>query len=404
MSPSTPAAPSSQARGADPGSGPRPSFVVPTYPFDRLRPIAELASAHRGGTVDLSVGTPCDPPPRAVIDALAHSGAERGYPPGVGSPAMLDAARDLLERLFGAVIERSQLAACIGTKELVAGLPHWLRLRHPTLDTVLYPAVSYPTYEMGARLAGCRAVPVPAREDGTLDLDSISDDDAARALCLFVNSPSNPTGALDDLGGAASWGRRRGVLVCSDECYTELTLDGPPRSILEHGSDGVLALHSLSKRSNCAGLRAGFYAGDGDVVRYLSELRRHAGFMVPGPIQAAAATAWRDDVHVREQLERYRERLALLVELLASVGIPAGLPAGGFYLWVRAPERARGAESPAWSLTRFLATSAGALVSPGEFYGPDGADHVRIAAVQPLERLALLGERLRSTGAAGGTW
>lgn len=368
------------------------AFTPPAYPFDRLEPLETLASAHPGGLVDLSVGTPCDPPPHAVVAALSASGAERGYPAGVGSAALLDAARSLLQRRFGVGLERTQVAACIGTKELVAGLPHWLRLRSPERDTVLYPAISYPTYEMGARLARCRSVPVPARPDGSLDLDAIAGDDASRALCLFVNSPSNPTGALDDLAAAAAWGRRHEVPVCSDECYTELTLDGRPRSILEHGPDGVLALHSLSKRSNCAGLRAGFYAGDADLVGYLRELRRHAGFMVPGPVQAAAAVAWADDAHVEEQLDRYRRRLERLIEILDLLGIGATMPAGGFYLWVRAPEAA--GESPAWRLTRQLAERGGALVSPGEFYGPGGSGFVRIAAVQPLERLDLVGDRL----------
>src|SRR3546814_2999004 len=149
---------------------------------------------------------------------------------------------------------------------------------------------------MGATLAGCRAVPF-------LDLDEIAEDDAARALCLWVNGPGNPTGDLDDLGAAAAWGRAHDVPVLSDECYVEFTWDGPPRTILEHGTDGVLAVHSLSKRSNLAGARAGFYAGDGDLVHYVSEVRKHVGLLVPGPVQAAAVVAWgaaRSEEHTSE--------------------------------------------------------------------------------------------------------
>ena len=376
-------------------------FVPPTYPFDRLRPLEALASALPGGLVDLSVGTPCDPPPPAVVVALGSSDAERGYPAGAGSPRLIDAARGWIERRFGIGLARDALAACVGTKELVAGVPHWLRLRRPERDTVLYPAVSYPTYAMGAVLAGCRAIPVPARPDGTMALEEVAASDAARALCLWVNSPANPTGRLDDLGAAASFGRAHGIPVLSDECYAEFTWSGPPRTILEHGVDGVLAVHSISKRSNCAGLRVGFYAGDPDIVGYLRELRRHAGLMVAGPAQLAGAVALEDDEHVERQRSRYVERIEAAAAMLEGIGVTVERPGGGFYLWVEAPEGApagrAGAEpgeAPEWRFARFLAASAGVLVSPGEFYGSAGRGFVRIALVQPTERIALVAERL----------
>lgn len=356
-------------------------FVPPPYPYDRLDELKEVAAAQPGGLVDLSIGTPCDPPPPAVVEALARSGAERGYPPSIGSAAYREAAAGWMARRLGIEVDPAHLAACVGTKELVAGVPQWLRLRRPDLDTVLYPAISYPTYAMGATLAGCRAVPFES-------LDAIDADDAARALCLWVNVPGNPTGELADLGAAAAWGRARGVPVLSDECYVEFTWDGPPRTILEHGFDGVVAVHSLSKRSNLAGARAGFYAGDPDLVRYLAEVRKHAGFMVPGPVQAAAIAAWADDVHVDEQRDRYRSRLEAMALALGKAGIDAPLPAGAFYLWVPAPD------GDAWALTRQLAEVGGALVSPGDLYGPAGSGFVRVAVVQPDDRIALVAERL----------
>jgi succinyldiaminopimelate transaminase len=370
-------------------SAPAPAgFVPPPYPYDRLDELKPIASAHEGGMVDLSIGTPCDPPPRFVLDALGGSGAERGYPASIGSAAYREAGRDWLERRLGVAIETSQLAACVGTKELVAGVPHWLRLRDPSRDTVLYPSISYPTYAMGATFAGARAVAVPALPDGRLDLEAIENDDAARALCLWVNTPGNPTGALGDLAAEAAWGRAHGVPVLSDECYVEFTWRGPRRTILEHGTDGVLAVHSLSKRSNLAGARAGFYAGDAELVHYLGEVRKHAGFMVPGPVQAAAVAAWGDDAHVDEQCARYLARLERLAAVLTAAGVPAPVPDGAFYLWVPAPD------GDAWALTRRLAADAGALVSPGEFYGPDGAGFVRVAVVQPDDRIELVARRL----------
>jgi succinyldiaminopimelate transaminase len=365
-----------------------PGFTPPPYPYDRLAPLKARAEAVPGGLVDLSVGTPFDPPPAAVVAALADPDAARAYPPSIGTPAYRSAAVDWLHRRLGVTVAGEQLAACVGTKELVAGVPHWLRLRSPDRDTVLYPAVSYPTYAMGATLAGCRAVPVPVDDRWRIRLDAVEPADAARALCLWVNTPGNPAGGLDDLGAAANWGRSHGVPVLSDECYVEFTWSGPPRSILQHGTTGVLAVHSLSKRSNLAGSRVGFYAGDADLVGYLSEVRKHAGFLPAGPDQAAGAVAWADDAHVDEQRARYRERLDLLAGALRGAGLEVADPDGAFYLWVPAPA------GDAWALARRFAEQVGALVSPGEFYGDAAAGHVRLAVVQPTPRLADLAERL----------
>ena len=181
--------------------------------------------------MDCSIGTPCDPPPDAVLAAMASSGTERGYPTSPGSPAYRGAAARWLDRRFGVTVDpEGEVAACVGTKEFVATTAQFLRLRTPDRDTVLYPSVSYPTYAMGATLAGARSVPVPELPGGGLDFDAIDPGDADRALMVWVNSPSNPTGALSDLGRAAAWGRTRGIPVLSDECYAEFTWDGPPRT------------------------------------------------------------------------------------------------------------------------------------------------------------------------------
>jgi succinyldiaminopimelate transaminase len=365
----------------------RPGFVPPPYPYDRLDRLKPAAEAHDGGLIDLSIGTPCDPPPAAVVRALARSGAERGYPPSIGSPELRAAAQRWMSRRFDVDVPAGQIGACIGTKEFVGTLPQWLQLRTPARDTVLYPAVAYPTYEMGAILAGCRAVPVPVAPSGGIDLGAIADDDAERALCLWVNSPSNPTGALDDLSAAAAWGRAHGVPVFSDECYVEFTWDGPKRTILTEGLDGVVAVHSLSKRSNLAGVRVGFYAGDADLVTYLQEVRKHVGMMVPGPAQAAGVAALDDDRHVGVQRGRYRRRLdGMAAALSAWAGIDVPLPGGGFYLWFDAGD--------GWAFTERLAKEGGVLVSPGEFYGPTVAQYVRVAVVQPDDRIDLVVERL----------
>jgi succinyldiaminopimelate transaminase len=360
-------------------------FVPPPYPYDRLDRLVPVAERHPGGVVDLSIGTPVDPPAPAVVSALSTSDTERGYPPSIGSLAFRRAAAGWISRRFAVDIDPSLIGACVGTKEFVGTLPQWLKLRSPDRDTVLYPQISYPTYAMGATLAGCRAVPVPFTESGGLRLDAIEPSDAQRALCIWTNSPGNPTGAVDDLGAVARWGRDRGIPVFSDECYVEFTWSGPGRSVLEHGVDGVVAVHSLSKRSNLAGVRVGFYAGDPDLVRYLQEVRKHVGMMVPGPAQAAGVVALDDDDHVERQRRRYRRRLERTAAILERwAGRPVRLPAGGFYLWFDGGD--------GWGFTERLAAEGGALVSPGEFYGADG--HVRVAVVQPDERIELVAERL----------
>jgi succinyldiaminopimelate transaminase len=373
------------------------AFQLPPYPYDRVAALGKLAEALPGGVVDCSIGTPCDAPPPGVIEALSSSGSERGYPASAGSPALIGAAAAWLERRFGLpAVPAGSVAACVGTKELVASVPHVLRLRQPERDTVLYPAVSYPTYAMGAALAGCRAVPVPPLpgRPGGLDLSTIAESDADRALVLWSNSPSNPTGGLGDLAAEAHWGRERGVPVFSDECYAEFTWNGPPRTVLEHGFDGVVAVHSLSKRSNLAGVRVGFFAGDPELVEFLRSVRRHAGLMVPGPAQAAGAVALSDDDHVEVQRDRYLQRLTFMAEVLGRAGCPVALPEGGFYLWVPVPSQ----WPDAWSMAEDLARRGGILVSPGDLYGHDGAGFVRVAVVQPMDRLELVADRLLAAG------
>ena len=369
------------------GSG----FQPPPYPYDRLRDVVAAAASLPGGAVDLSVGTPCDPPPDIVRAALATAGPEQGYPPSAGTPALRQSFAGWANRRLGVQVDPdTEVAACIGTKEFVAGTPHWLRLRTPERDTVLYPEVSYPTYAMGATLAGCRAVAVPVRPDWSLDLDAVDESDAARAVCLWLNTPANPTGALDDLVAAAQWARARGVTVLSDECYVEFTWDGPARTVLAAGTAGVLAVHSLSKRSNLAGARVGAYAGDPELVAYLRSVRQHAGFMVPGPVQAAAVVAWDDDAHVEAQRLRYRSRLQRLQSILAAVGIDAVFPRGAFYLWAKAPG------GDAWATAAMLAQRLGIVVSPGEFYGPAATGWFRVAAVAPDDRLDVVEARIGS--------
>ena len=378
----------------------RVPFQLPPYPYDRVAALGKLAAALPGGMVDCSDRHPVRPAPPGVVEALSSSGTERGYPASAGSPALIGAAAAWLERRFG-LADRSRtasVAACVGTKELVASVPQSSGCASPSATPCSTRRCRTRPTPWGPRWPGAGPCPVPPRPAGReawltggLDLESIAPSDAARALVLWSNSPSNPTGGLGDLAAEAAWGRAHGVPVFSDECYAEFTWDGPARSVLQSGLDGVVAVHSLSKRSNLAGVRVGFFAGDAELVEFLRSVRRHAGLMVPGPAQAAGAVALADDEHVEVQRARYRERLAFLAGVLTDAGCPVELPEGGSTSGC--PCR-RSAGSDAWSMAEDLARRAGLLVSPGDLYGDGGAGFVRVAVVQPMDRLELVAERL----------
>ncbi len=373
-------------------------FVPPPYPHDRLVDVRRVAVAAPGGLIDCSVGTPVDPFPGVARQALdAAMGTARGYPPTIGTPEYRAAASGWLARRFGVAIDPNAVLACVGTKEFVASLPRWLSLRTPGRDTVLYPGVSYPSYAMGAALAGLRAVPIPVDGDWRPDVSGVPAADAERALLLWLNDPANPTGVTaspEGLAAAVDWARDRGIVVASDECYAEFTFDehghaAKPVTALASGTDNVLAVHSLSKRSNMAGLRAGFVAGDPDLVTYLGEVRKHAGLMVPGPIQAAAAAALGDDAHVEHQRARYAARRHRLLPVLTEWGIAHTGGPSTFYLWLTAPSIGDG-----WALAAELARH-GILVAPGDLYGDAGAGQARLALTVTDEQVEQMADRLR---------
>ncbi|MGH3360347.1 MAG: succinyldiaminopimelate transaminase [Nocardioidaceae bacterium] len=355
---------------------------LPDFPWDRLADAKARAHAHPGGIVDLSIGTPVDPTPEVVQHALCAAADSPGYPSTAGTPELRDAAVGWLRRRFGIDGVDTVLPA-IGSKELIAGLA--VHLGVGAGDTIVIPALAYPTYEVGAALAGAKVV----ASDSTAALGP-----EAPAL-IWLNSPSNPTGRVlpaDHLRKVVDWARERGTLVVSDECYLEFTWDGErPASVLDDavcgGShEGVLAVHSASKRSNLAGYRGGFVAGDPAVVAELLDVRKNLGLMMPGPQQAALAAALDDDAHVDEQHTRYARRRSLLLEAFEVAGFGIDDSQGALYLWASRDE-------PCMDTVGWLA-ERGILVAPGDFYGAAGSRHVRIAFTAVDERVAAVAERL----------
>lgn len=358
---------------------------LPDFPWDSLAEAKAIAAAHPGGIVDLSVGTPVDPTPELIQHALHAASDAHGYPQVWGTPDLREAiAAWFARRRSATYVDPDGVMPTIGSKELVAWLPTLLGLGPG--DEVGFPDVAYPTYDVGARLAG--ATPKPAR--GLLEYGP------KPPKLLWLNTPSNPTGAvlgLEHLKKVVDWARQHDVIVASDECYAELswTGDEPTPGLLDDrvtGGDltGLLAVYSMSKQSNLAGYRAAFVAGDVGLVRGLVEIRKHAGMMVPWPVQRALLAAVGDDAHVAAQKARYADRRTTLRTALEGAGWRIEHSDAGLYLWTTRGEPCRDSVA---ALARL-----GILVAPGDFYGAAGERHVRIALTATDERIAAAAERL----------
>ena len=379
------AARSTNARAVAGANPPTVAARLPAFPWDSLADAAELARRHPGGIVDLSVGTPVDPVPDVVRAALRAADNSPGYPATAGTAALREAAAGWLARRHGVTVDPAAVLPVIGTKEFIASLP--TQLGCGPGDIVAYPELAYPTYNVGARLAGAR--PVPAAGVVSLGPERVS--------LLWLNSPANPTGQVlpaEHLRKVVSWARERGTVVASDECYIEMGWDAAPLSVLHPDACGgshqrLLAVHSLSKRSNLAGYRAGFVTGDPALIAELLEIRKHAGLIVPAPVQSAMTAALADDAHADEQRARYFARRERLRPALEAAGWAVHHSEAGLYLW------ATHSDLDCRASVERLA-KAGILVAPGEIYGPAGTQYIRVALTATDERIdaavARLGE------------
>ncbi len=345
---------------------------------------AERARSHVDGIVDLSVGTPVDSTPKVAQDALAAATDNPGYPTTIGLPASRQAVVNWLERRFGVTgLGLDGVLPLIGSKEFIASAA--LHLGIGAGDLVVYPRLAYPTYEVGAALVGAR----------TLAADSLTAIGPEAPKLMWINSPSNPTGKVlpvDHLRKVVEWCRERGTLLVSDECYLECSWEEPrPISVLHpdvcgDSHEGILTVHSLSKRSNLAGYRCAFIAGDPTVVAELLAVRKNLGLQMPGPQQLAMIAALDDDTHVAEQHARYAARRAVLKEALLSAGFRIDDSEASLYLWATRDE-------DCWDTVSWLA-DRGILAAPGAFYGAAGEKYVRVAFTATDERVAAAVARL----------
>jgi len=350
---------------------------LPDFPWDKLTHHAATARAHPDGVCDLSVGTPVDPTPAVVQEALRAAADSPGYPTTIGLEATRQAAIDWLSRRHGVTgLGLDGVLPVIGSKELIGSMA--VHLGIGAGDLIGYPALAYPTYEVGAALAGAES----------LATDSLTAFGPRTPRLLWLNSPANPSGRvlpLDHLRKVVDWCRERGTILVSDECYIECAWEGEqPLSILDPqvngGSiEGILAVHSLSKRSNLAGYRCAFVAGDPALVGELLAVRKNLGLQMPGPQQRAMIAALDDDAHAVEQHATYAARRAKLKEALLAAGFTIDHSEASLYLWATRGE-------PCWTTVADLA-ERGILVAPGEFYGAAGREHVRVAFTATDERI-----------------
>lgn len=363
--------------------GASPARRLPEFPWDRLAPFKERAASHAEGLIDLSVGTPVDEVAPVIRRALCEAADRPGYPTVAGPPELREAMRSWLHRHTDVGQEVAVLPT-VGSKELVANLPAQLGVGPG--DAVAYPEIAYPTYAIGALLAKAEALPVPDPREAA----------GPRLRLAWINYPTNPTGevaSVEYLRGLVRWARESGVVLASDECYHTLGWDAgrPPVSVLDPAVNdgdltGLLAAHSLSKRSNLAGYRSAFLAGDPAVIADLLEVRRHSGFMVPWAVQRATIAALQDEEHAVEQRRRYESRRSLLRAALEASGFRVDASHAGLYLWATRGE-------DCWATVGHLA-ERGILAAPGEFYGAKGAEHVRVALTATDQAVAEAADRL----------
>ncbi|QTF72150.1 succinyldiaminopimelate transaminase [Arthrobacter woluwensis] len=367
---------------------------LPEYPWEALAPYRAKAAQHAGGVVDLSIGTPVDPTPAFIQDALAAAADAHGYPTVHGTPALREAVVDWFARRRNVSgLNPDAVLPTVGSKEMVAWLPFFLGLKPG--DVVVRPSVAYPTYDIGAQLVG--ATPI-----GADDLDELDATTRAKVRLVWLNSPGNPTGEVrsaERLKKVVDQARAQGAVVASDECYAELGWDAwdaqrgaeAVPSVLDErvsGGDvsGLLAVYSLSKQSNLAGYRASFAAGDPVLIANQVNARKHAGMIVPAPVQAALRIALGDDAHVQAQKDLYRGRRERLLPALRHFGLDIQHSEAGLYLWSTAGE-------DTWTTVDRLA-ERGIVCGPGVFYGRRGEGFVRIALTATDERVDAAVERL----------
>lgn len=360
---------------------------LPEYPWEKLKPYSAKAATHVGGAVDLSVGSPVDPTPQVVQEALAAATNAPGYPSTAGSLEFRECVVSWFARRRGVQgLTPDMVMPTIGSKELISFLPLFLGIGKG--DVIVQPTIAYTAYVVGAALVGA---------------EIISEDDPAKwpanTKLVWLNSPGNPDGrvlSIAEMKAAVDRARELGALVASDECYAELgwgQWEGKTTpcildpAVCGNSTDGVLAVYSLSKQSNMAGYRAAFAAGSASLVKALVNLRMHSGLNTPALAQKAMVAALNDDAHVAAQKDIYRTRREILLAAVKAYGFEVTDSEAGLYLWATLGE-------DCWKTVDRMA-DLGIVVVPGEFYTLGTSQFVRFSITATDEAIAEGAKRLR---------
>ncbi len=377
---------------------------LPGYPFAEVdRMVGELrAAGHR--PIDFGVGDPTEPTPvfiREAIKAGIDRHASAGYPSYVGSPEYREAISAWFVRRFGVRLDpATEVCANIGAKEAVFNFPN--ALIDPG-EVVLCPSPGYPPYGRGTLFAGGVPYYYPLRmEDGFLpDLGAIPDAVLAKARLIWVNYPNSPSGRVAPdafWGPLLAFAQKWNLVIASDEAYSEVWFDGPPRSALEYTRDGVLVFQSLSKRSNMTGHRVGWVCGDPRLVDLFRKLKTNVDSGTATYIQDGAIAALADETHVAAMRAMYRAKRDVLVSALTDVGCDVFVPQATLYVWPRAPKGMTGLQFA----KRLLDPEICVVATPGAALGETCADgtnpgelHVRFALVPSLDDVKLAADRIR---------
>ncbi len=373
------------------------------YPFERLRQLhAGVTPPAKLRPISLGIGEPRHATPAFIKQALSESlGGLASYPATLGEPALREAMVAWVQRRYGLQLDAArQVLPVNGSREALFALAQTvIDPRRPA--TVVSPNPFYQIYEGAALLAGAELhyAPSDPRLNFGIDWAAVPQAVWERTQLLFVCSPGNPTGAvmgLDEWQLLFELSDRYGFVIASDECYSEIYFrEEPPLGGLEAAAKlgrsdfkRLVALTSLSKRSNVPGLRSGFVAGDADILKAFLLYRTYHGSAMSPVVQAASRVAWDDEDHVVENRQLYRDKFAQVTPLLAGV-MDVRLPDAGFYLWAGVPDAFDGSDT---AFARELLAQYNVVVLPGSYLareapGPDGqpfnpgAGRVRMALV-----------------------
>ncbi len=369
------------------------------YPILELNRRKAAVLERKGNLYDFGTGDPREPTPEFIRQAVRAAVPEvSSYPSIRGTPQLREAIGAYLGRRFGLDLDpHTHVLPSSGSKEAIFHLPLLVIDPHADDRVVVFPDPGYPAYQRGVLFAGGAAYAQRLDGDFLQRPWALPAEIVRRTRMLIINTPHNPTGSvmgLDHLRRVWSFCREHDILLVNDECYADIYQDAPPASLLEVSTEGVLVLHSLSKRSGMTGYRSGFIAGDPTVIEALAGLRANPGLAPMDFVNAGAAAAWSDDAHAAARRDVFRAKKEIMMAFFERVGLEVVASEATFYIWLRA--RA-GETGEGWAMKLL---EHGIVVCPGDYLGVGdaGAGYVRVALVPTVaachEAVALWGRLL----------